>query len=223
MGLDMYLERAKRIDGATPKDINMIDEYFSYCLRPNKYRKYTMKAWCGVDIKDVDMDLADAYGFGEEYQTRYYVWDNEKKYPHLSLWDEVGYWRKANQIHNWFVKNVQDGIDDCGTYEVTEEQLVDLLDTCKEVKANSKLIDGKVKNGERLGENGWEPIMEDGQYIEDPTVAEELLPTTSGFFFGSEGYDQWYMADIDYTIETLTKVLEETDFETEMVCYSASW
>lgn len=221
MGLDMYLERAKRIDGATPKDINMIDGYFSYCFRPSKYRNCTMKEWCGVDIKDVDMDLTDAYR--EEYQTRYYGWDNKKKYPHLSLWDGVGYWRKANQIHNWFVENVQDGIDDCGTYEVTEKQLVNLLNTCKEVKANSKLIDGKVKNGERFGENGWEPIMEDGQYIEDPTVAQELLPTTSGFFFGSTGYDQWYMDGIDYTIETLTKVLEETDFETEMVCYSASW
>ena len=22
---------------------------------------------------------------------------------------EAGYWRKANQIHNWFVENVQDG------------------------------------------------------------------------------------------------------------------
>lgn len=27
--------------------------------------------------------------------------------------EEVGYWRKANQIHNWFVQNVQDGKDEC--------------------------------------------------------------------------------------------------------------
>lgn len=221
MGLDMYLERAKRIDGATPKHINMIDEYFSYCLRPSKYRKCTMKKWCGVDIKDIDMDLADAYR--EEYQTRYYEWDKEKKYPHLSLWDGVGYWRKANQIHNWFVENIQDGIDNCGTYEVTEEQLINLLNTCKEVKSNSKLIKGKIKNGERLNNGEWEPIMEEGQYIEDPSVAQELLPTASGFFFGSEEYDQRYMMDINNTINILTKVLEETDFETEMVCYSASW
>lgn len=221
MGLDMYLERAKRINGATSEDVRMVDEYFDYCLRPSKFKNITMKKWCGIDRNDVDMHLADEYR--KYYQTRYWGWDNEKKYPHLSLWDGVGYWRKANQIHNWFVENVHGGIDDCGTYEVTEAQLVNLLNTCKEVKANSKLVNGKVQNGERATANGWEPIMEDGQYIEDPTVAEELLPTTSGFFFGSEGYDQWYMADIDYTIETLTKVLEETDFETEMVTYSASW
>ena len=27
----------------------------------------------------------------------------------------VGYWRKANAIHNWFVENVQKYDDDCGT------------------------------------------------------------------------------------------------------------
>ena len=30
--------------------------------------------------------------------------------------EEAGYWRKANQIHNWFVQNVQNGNDDCGSY-----------------------------------------------------------------------------------------------------------
>lgn len=44
------------------------------------------------------------------------------------------YWRKANQIHKWFVKNVQSGKDDCGTYNVSKEQLETLLATCKEVQ-----------------------------------------------------------------------------------------
>ena len=29
---------------------------------------------------------------------------------------EVLMWRKANAIHNWFVQNVQKGVDDCGVY-----------------------------------------------------------------------------------------------------------
>lgn len=36
---------------------------------------------------------------------------------------EVGYWRKANQIHKWFVDNVQHGKDDCGNYYVSNENL----------------------------------------------------------------------------------------------------
>ena len=36
-------------------------------------------------------------------------------------------WRKANAIHNWFVQNVQEGVDDCRKYFVAFEQLHELL------------------------------------------------------------------------------------------------
>ena len=53
--------------------------------------------------------------------------------------EEVGYWRKANEIHNWFVKNVQNGNDDCGNYYVERKQLKELLDTAQKVLKNHKL------------------------------------------------------------------------------------
>jgi hypothetical protein len=53
--------------------------------------------------------------------------------------EEVGYWRKSNQIHNWFVQNVQNGTDDCGSYFVSEEELEELLESCKRVLANHEL------------------------------------------------------------------------------------
>ena len=40
---------------------------------------------------------------------------------------EAIYWRKANAIHGWFVRNVQGGQDDCKEYEVPVEQLKGLL------------------------------------------------------------------------------------------------
>jgi hypothetical protein len=42
-------------------------------------------------------------------------------------------WRKANAIHNWFVKEVQNGVDDCGTYDVTIAHLTELLSTIKKI------------------------------------------------------------------------------------------
>ena len=39
---------------------------------------------------------------------------------------EALYWRKANAIHAWFVKNCQDGEDDCGNYWVSRDQLEEL-------------------------------------------------------------------------------------------------
>lgn len=41
------------------------------------------------------------------------------------------YWRKANQIHKWFVDNVQNGEDDCDTYYVSHEKLGELRETCR--------------------------------------------------------------------------------------------
>lgn len=46
---------------------------------------------------------------------------------------DVGYWRKANAIHRWFVENCQKGVDDCGTYDVHRIQLATLKETCERV------------------------------------------------------------------------------------------
>jgi hypothetical protein len=45
----------------------------------------------------------------------------------------LGYWRKANAIHKWFVDNVQEGKDDCGSYWVSSEKLVELRDRCQRI------------------------------------------------------------------------------------------
>lgn len=45
--------------------------------------------------------------------------------------DVVLYWRKANQIHHWFVKNIQEGEDRCEIYEVTHHDLKRLYNCCR--------------------------------------------------------------------------------------------
>ena len=56
--------------------------------------------------------------------------------------------------------------------------------------------------------------------IIDKSKAEQLLPSTSGFFFGNTEYDEWYYNDIQNTIEILEKALEDKDGE---YYYSSSW
>lgn len=55
--------------------------------------------------------------------------------------EEAGYWRKANQIHRWFVENVQDGNDNCGDYYVAKSTLQKLLELCEKVKADNSLAE----------------------------------------------------------------------------------
>ena len=45
----------------------------------------------------------------------------------------AAYWRKANPVHNWFVKNVQDGTDDCAAYYLSIDKLRELAALCQKV------------------------------------------------------------------------------------------
>jgi hypothetical protein len=99
------------------------------------------------------------------------------------------YWRKANAIHNWFVQNVQNGVDDCGEYPVTRQQLEELSGICKNVLCHHDL-------------------------------AEELLPPTSGFFFGSTRIDDFYFYDL---IDTICGVQDLLKADTDTFYYSSSW
>ena len=116
----------------------------------------------------------------------------------------VGYWRKANHIHNWFMQNCAERdewnnpIDDCSPIEITVGKLEKLLDTCKKVLA-------------------------------DHSLAETLLPAQSGFFFGSTAYDEYYFGEIERTIEIIEPVLKFAKHKLEIgdyiweVYYQASW
>lgn len=142
--------------------------------------------------------------------------------PSATISVTVAYWRKANQIHAWFVENVQGGEDKCNTHRVEREQLVELRDLCKRVLASTHLSPGLIANGYVITKEGTSPIFEEGGMVVDSSVAEELLPNRSGFFFGSTDYDEYYVRDLEDTIKMLDRVLKHTppdaDFE-----YRASW
>ena len=133
--------------------------------------------------------------------------------------EEVAYWRKANQIHKWFTDQIGD-FDNCDEKYISIDQLEELLNTCKEIKEKVVMKKGKISTGQTLTEDGWVDILEDGEYISNPEICEELLPTTEGFFFGSTAYDEYYMKDIEYTIETLEQIIKEENEYNEKGFYS---
>lgn len=112
-----------------------------------------------------------------------------------------GYWRKANHIHNWFVENIQDNIDDCKEYYAPIDKLRQLKSVCGQVKKS--LDESKMD--------------ESGIYI-NTSVAEELLPTKSGPFFGGTDYDEYYYETLDDTIKILSELNEKYDYY-----YTSSW
>jgi hypothetical protein len=139
------------------------------------------------------------------------------------FFEGVGYWRKANAIHKWFVENVQGGEDDCGRYEVEQGVLKELREVAQEVVDCSVLVSGEIHNGTRFNNGVAEKVMEHGKIVSDPSVAKELLPTTDGFFFGCTDYNEYYIGDLLETIAIIDKVLEETDFDVFAIFYTSSW
>lgn len=194
MGLDMYLKKGKKI----PKI---------------PFKKY-------VEIDD------KICGGNEELKEKYkeYTHENGVNFKWHSLFEEVGYWRKANHIHNWFVENVQKGVDDCNMYQVKKQDLEKLLEDCLKVVQNSKLVKDKVYMGTSYSrENGEQERYEEGYVIEDSSVAQMVLPRQEGFFFGGTNYDQFYYQDILETINICLNLLKWTNFDEEYITYQSSW
>jgi len=141
----------------------------------------------GEEERQLFDELAKAVDMQDAHDERY-----------ITINVNIAYWRKANAIHDWFVKNVQDGEDDCKSYYVGREKLQELHDLCLKV----------VKAG-------------------TPEVAMELLPTASGFFFGDTEYDEYYFEQVDWTAKRLAEILRTIPAKSGMTgvdfYYSSSW
>lgn len=61
--------------------------------------------------------------------------------------------------------------------------------------------------------------------LENKDMAEEILPTKDGFFFGPIEYDDWYFENVENTRDELTQFLEKVDKLEDDVypVYQASW
>lgn len=129
----------------------------------------------------------------------------------------ICHWRKANEIHRWFCDHVAHReLDDCEEVEVTLDDLRRLMVTCVKVLDKSELVEGEATGSRyNLITNRYEQYTYTQMYIKDPRVAEQLLPTQDGFFFGSTTYDEWYIEDLLDTVNALSKVLLDNLHEQE--------
>ena len=59
--------------------------------------------------------------------------------PTATVSVQVGYWRKENAIHQWFVDNCQGGEDDCREAYVSRDSLTALKTLCEQVLADNSL------------------------------------------------------------------------------------
>jgi hypothetical protein len=201
MGLDMYLERIPK--DLTPEEISSLQFYKYYLQYKQSNPNVTLRKFGGRSARKPSKEIL-------------------KKYKDIDVCEDIGYWRKANAVHDWFDRNLG-GLEDCERKEVSKELLEKLLSDCEKVLGKSKLVKGKVQNGTTYIDNEWVPNMEDGQVIEDPSCAQELIPTADGFLFGGTDYDEYYVDKLEQTVEIVENALATTDFNKYRIMYHGWW
>ena len=110
----------------------------------------------------------------------------EDYYTDLKSW----YWRKANQIHNWMVNNVQSGNDDCGLYEVSISQILELhkeITFAMATKDTSNLppTAGFFFGSTEVDSWYWENLADTKKYLEEMQDLFEENPETQFFYCSS--------------------------------------
>lgn len=115
--------------------------------------------------------------------------------PHAYIDINVAYWRKANAIHGWFMSNLAP----------------DQPDECQRLIAT---VEQLIQLRDLCT-----------QVLADHSLAQEELPTTSGFFFGSGEYNDGYFDDLMQTHDQLDDIIKDAldqDYPPTFI-YQASW
>jgi hypothetical protein len=141
----------------------------------------------------------------------------------------IGYWRKANAVHGWFVDELADGIDECQRIGVGREDLIKLRNDCLNELANrdmavpnEKQNEVTIKDEENMAFLITQRIEEERNKINSDSPVGVLEPR-AGFFFGSTDKDEWYYEQLDYTVDMINSTLAcDSDKEYEYY-YRASW
>lgn len=151
-------------------------------------------------------------------------------YPHEDV-----YFRKANFVYRFFQPYLVD--EAC---VVTKDMVNDLLERCNKIIEAAKeegLIDenGEIDNKYYYSQNFMD-LSEEERKAEQLRVelalqempsewtrtAESLLPTQSGFFFGSTEYTPYYLSDILSCKDQFEKLLADWK-DNEVVYNIMSW
>ena len=212
MGLDMTIYKTKKVNDFSAIDYYYANEAFDY---------YAEKELAKTNGWKFDFSLSKDWGVPET-MTKEKIKPLQNLYSKQStIFETVASLEKANQIHAWFVNNVQNGVDNNSYYFVTEDDFLELKEICEKVlelnpynlNKDSYLLYYSANN---LIEKG---IITKEQYAKLESELNKILPTKEGFFFGPIDYALSYFLNVKNTLEMLTKILDNANFEIDQPMY----
>lgn len=146
----------------------------------------------------------------------------------------IGYFRKVNCLLPHFGYE-----DNCEYLEIEKSQIEDLVYKAKELLAVYDTISYQLhlqsievnyykeiyKDNQEMCDERCKPFLKKIDEIWKPfeEVADQMLPTTTGCFFGSQEYREWYVSDLQSIVAAFEKILDEIDFDVEQVLMYCWW
>ena len=82
------------------------------------------------------------------------------------------------------------------------------------------------ENCSRLEIDGYkidELLVKCKQVLEDNSLAETLLPTQGGFFFGNTEYNDWYFYYVKEVYDKFSEIAEDFNSDEDMLSMVCSW
>lgn len=215
MRLDMHLYKTKRVEGFSATDYAYANKVLDYKKHEEEYKEM------GEKITDTlaDWGIPESMTIekAEVLESEYTDKSSVKHLRFFTIFDELGYWKNANHIHAWFVKNVKGGTDNWSYYFVTEDDFLELKETCEKVLALNPFT---IENPDlfSLTDSG---VITKADYEEIKAKLEELMPIQEGFF-GVADYCAEYFEEVKYTLEVAEEILKNGNFDKSVYLYR-SW
>lgn len=167
MGLDMYL---------------YVEEYVSKWLFQTEAVEAAKEkaAKTGSDLPEEIVNILKGHRVMDTVERELGLTPS-KDSPHMLVKVCVGYWRKANAIHNWFIEQCAvNGVDDCSDIYVSKDHF-------EQLKRDVKVALDKAEMTKKIPTSG--PIQ-----------------PKDGFFFGATNDFNWYLSDLRETREMLERL-----------------
>ena len=218
MGLDIYINRVKR----TNKNADAIEssDWDKIML---SYEEQEKKAFSKIyksaikHLKNVDSDA-----YADEYKKWIRKLSKLMNYPHFDLKDlGVSYSYETGEYS--FTPVPSEKFEECFD-EILKHYYGHYVGYFRKVNCVYRYFEDKLTD-----ETAWvtkdeceDIVKRCSAVLENPDLASELMPTRSGFFFGSTEYDKYYFSDLRDVRKQFKSFIKyfKTDDDLMFICMS---
>lgn len=208
MGLDIYFHKVKRARKSSNEPLKSIDEYVNILDKraKNKFLRFSKKS----------IDKLSNAANNDEYEEIYHnIFDKQMK--RYTKWDFY-YENMKNKVYP--LDDVKKFLFDFLKHYYAEDDAY-----FRKVNFVYHFFSPKLEN-EACFVTRWDLenlIDRCNSVLDNHSLAEDLLPTQGGFFFGSTDYDKWYFEDVKDCRRQMKKLLRGFNEETDVIYVLMSW